>query len=60
MKKRLRKKNRYDEFREWGRQLAVILNRKDGLNRLSGSNSPPLAANVPNEDGSHTPLLAAG
>jgi hypothetical protein len=30
------------------------------INRLSGSNSPPLAANVPNEDGSHTPLLAAG
>jgi hypothetical protein len=30
------------------------------VNRFSGSNSPPLAANVPNEDGSHTPLLAAG
>lgn len=31
MKKRLRKKKHQDEFREWGRQLVITRNRKDGF-----------------------------
>ena len=31
MKKRLRKKKHYGEFTEWGRQLVVTRNRKDGF-----------------------------
>lgn len=31
MKKRLRKKKRIGEFTEWGRQLVVVRNRKDGF-----------------------------
>jgi uncharacterized protein YggL (DUF469 family) len=31
MKKRLRKKKYHGEFIEWGRQLVITLNRKDGL-----------------------------
>ena len=31
MKKRLRKKKHYGKFSEWGRQLVITRNRKDGL-----------------------------
>ncbi len=31
MKKRLRKKKHYREFTEWGRQLIITRNRKDGF-----------------------------
>jgi uncharacterized protein len=34
MKKRLRKKKHYGEFTEWGRQLVIARNRKDGFNEF--------------------------
>jgi len=34
MKKRLRKKKHYGEFTEWGRQLIVTRNRKDGFDEF--------------------------
>ena len=34
MKKRLRKKKHYCEFTEWGRQLVITLNRKDGFDEF--------------------------
>ena len=34
MKKRLRKKKRFGEFAEYGRQLIVTLNRKDGFDEF--------------------------
>jgi len=34
MKKRLRKKKHKDEFREWGRQLVITRNRKDGFDEF--------------------------
>ena len=34
MKKRLRKKKHQDEFREWGRQLVITRNTKDGFDEF--------------------------
>jgi len=34
MKKRLRKKKHYGEFTEWGRQLIITRNRKDGVDEF--------------------------
>jgi len=34
MKKRLRKKKHYREFTEWGRQLIITRNRKDGFDEF--------------------------
>ena len=34
MKKRLRKKKHYGEFAEWGRQLVIKRNRKDGFDEF--------------------------
>jgi uncharacterized protein YggL (DUF469 family) len=34
MKKRLRKKKHVGEFTEWGRQLVIIRNRKDGFDEF--------------------------
>ena len=34
MKKRLRKKKHYGEFTEWGRQLVITRNRKDGFDEF--------------------------
>ena len=34
MKKRLRKEKHKDEFREWGRQLVITRNRKDGFDEF--------------------------
>ncbi len=34
MKKRLRKKKHQGEFREWGRQLVITRNRKDGFDEF--------------------------
>jgi uncharacterized protein YggL (DUF469 family) len=34
MKKRIRKKKHYGEFTEWGRQLTVTRNRKDGFDEF--------------------------
>ena len=34
MKKRLRKKKHCGEFTEWGRQLIIMRNRKDGLDEF--------------------------
>jgi uncharacterized protein YggL (DUF469 family) len=34
MKKRLRKKKHYGEFTEWGRQLIVTRNRKEGFDEF--------------------------
>jgi len=34
MKKRLRKKKRQFEFREWGRQLVIVRTRTDGFNEF--------------------------
>lgn len=34
MKKRLRKKKHYGEFTEWGRQVTVTRNRKDGFDEF--------------------------
>jgi uncharacterized protein YggL (DUF469 family) len=34
MKKRLRKKKHYREFTEWGRQLIIIRNRKEGFDEF--------------------------
>ncbi len=34
MKKRLRKKKHYGEFTEWGRQVIVTRNRKDGFDEF--------------------------
>jgi len=34
MKKRLRKKKHLGEFTEWGRQLVIIRNRKDGFDEF--------------------------
>lgn len=37
MKKRLRKKKHYGEFTEWGRQLIVTRNRKEGFDEFLDS-----------------------
>ena len=34
MKKRLRKKKHFSEFTEWGRQLVITRNRKDGFDEF--------------------------
>jgi len=34
MKKRLRKKKHIGEFAEWGRQILIVRNRKDGLDEF--------------------------
>ncbi len=34
MKKRLRKKKHYGEFREWGRQILIFRNQTDGLDEF--------------------------
>ena len=34
MRKRLRKKKHYGEFTEWGRQLIITRNRKDGFDEF--------------------------
>ena len=34
MKKRLRKKKHYGEFTEWGRQLVIMRNQKDGFDEF--------------------------
>jgi len=34
MKKRLRKKSYHGEFTEWGRQLVIMRNRKDGFDEF--------------------------
>ena len=37
MKKRLRKKKHVGEFAEWGRQLVITRNRKDGFDEFLGA-----------------------
>jgi uncharacterized protein YggL (DUF469 family) len=46
MKKRLRKKNHLVEFKEWGRQLVITRNRKDGFDEFLDAFITSIEANA--------------